>query len=199
VNSLLIDLLVIFCHSELSTFDPRTMPKSQNPLFRPMPQAQSGPKPKLVPLASEAAASRHASSSSSKPVTFGERIKSRAQTTKPTKSSAQALADGVISQKYLGGGGMEMSFIPKDSGSSRGGKGKGGIIDDDMEEVYDAGKEKRERERATTRAGVEEFGAGMEKGGEEGWEGGDDGEAKSGRTKRRVGGRMASGNTFRSL
>lgn len=83
-----------------------------------------------------------------------------------------------------------MSFVPQ-TAVRRNNKGAEaeGILDDD----YDEGREKREAEREKKRRGVEEFGAGMEKGGRE------EEEDVQGRQKRRTGGRMASGNVFRGL
>ena len=83
-----------------------------------------------------------------------------------------------------------MSFVPQ-TAVRRNNKGAEaeGILDDD----YDEKREEREEKREKKRMGVEEFGSGLEKGGR------DPEEEKGGREKRRTGGRMASGNTFRSM
>ncbi|KAL7409808.1 hypothetical protein BDY24DRAFT_196138 [Mrakia frigida] len=179
---------------ELSAFDPRTMPKSQNPMYRPLPQPQSGPRPKLVAIPSDLEhSSRAPIASSSKPTTFGQRIKSQARSgassSKDDDPSA-AYSKGVISQKHLGGGAMEMSFVPQ-TAPRRNNKGAEaeGILDDD----YDEKREEREAAREKKKSGVEEFGAGLEKGGRE------PEDDVQGRQKRRTGGRMASGNVFRGL
>lgn len=91
---------------------------------------------------------------------------------------------------------MEMSFVPKTAPKKADSKGKAveGIVDDDF---VDAGKAARELAREKKRRGVEEFGAGLEKGGmpeEQIKE-----EEKHGRQKRRTGGRNASGNVMRGL
>lgn len=170
------------------------MPKSQNPLFRPQPKAQPGPKPKLVALS---AGQEERPVASSKSVSFGQRIKNKAQEASASGSKAAAAEDAsIISRKLLADGGMEMSFIPK---ADAAGKGKGkqaeGIVDDDF--VQDKGSLAREVAREKKRRGIEEFGAGMERGGEE--EERVKEEDKQGRQKRRTGGRSASGNTFRRI
>lgn len=179
---------------ELSQFDPRTMPKSQSPMYRPLPSAQPGPRPQLVPVPAgiDPTSSRApTASSSSKSSTFGQRIKSQSRSSAHSNITvSDPLAAGVISSKHLGGGAMEMSFVPQ-TAVRRNNKGAEaeGILDDD----YDEKREEREAAREKKRLGVEEFGAGLEKGGR------DPEEEKGGREKRRTGGRMASGNTFRSL
>lgn len=177
-------------------FDPRTMPKSQNPLFRPGPKAQPGPKPQLVALG---AGQEERVLSSSKPLSFGQRIKNKALESGGSgsnqASAASDLEAGIISRKHLSDGGMEMSFIPK-SGPVKGkGKEIEGIVDDDFRP--DKGAVAREAAREKKRRGIEEFGAGMERGGEEAERVRE--EDKVGRQKRRTGGRSASGNTFRKM
>ncbi|CDZ96437.1 WD40 repeat protein [Phaffia rhodozyma] len=186
----------------LSTFDPRTQPKHENPMYRPSLRTQAGPKARLVTLSSSTSADPSPSSSRNKSTTFGQRIKAQAQSgsTSTSKGSTEkALPEGVLSHRTLSGGGMEMSFIPSSSSSSgpskNGKKAAEGIIDDDF---VDPGKAAREAAREKKRRGIEEFGAGMEKGGRS-----DEvalkEEERHGRQKRRTGGRNASGNVFRGL
>jgi ribosome biogenesis protein ENP2 len=174
-------------------FDPRTMPKSQNPLFRPQPKAQPGPKPQLVALS---AGQEERPVSSAKSVSFGQRIKNKAQEASASGSKAAKADDpSIISRKLLADGGMELSFIPKSAPAKGKGKQVEGIVEDDY--TPDKGTLAREAAREKKRRGIEEFGAGMERGGEE--EERVREEDKQGRQKRRTGGRSASGNTFRRL
>lgn len=138
-------------------------------------------------------------SSSSKPTTFGQRVKAGLNASgKSSNSESNPLEAGIISSKHLGGGGMEMSFIPQTASRAnvKGAEAEG-ILDDDWDVGKDKGTLAREAEREKKKKGIEEFGAGMERGGQE--EDFASEEAKQGRMKRRTGGRMASGNTFRKM
>jgi ribosome biogenesis protein ENP2 len=109
---------------------------------------------------------------------FGQRLHS----SKPkvvTKEDPRL--SNVLAMRRSGDGGMEVSFVPTGSSSTK---------EDRIEEEFDGGAPKKRVDKK-----VERFGAGLQKGLEE--EDGDEGESKSGRTKRRDPGRSASKNAFR--
>ena len=104
---------------------------------------------------------------------FGQRRVSGGRGHDKTSATANRSADG----------GLEMSWVP--SSSKR--MGDGDVLVPDGH-----------RHLSTRREGVTTFGAGMEKGGEEGTDDVREGERK-GRTTRRKGVRSGSKNTFRRL
>ncbi|WOO81319.1 Ribosome biogenesis protein enp2 [Vanrija pseudolonga] len=109
----------------------------------------------------------------SKPQTFGQRLQASSS---KGKAAASVVPDGVLAMRRAGDGGMEMSFVPQQTGKG---------LADDADEYSGGSFRKRDK--------VERFGAGLEKGGEE--------EAdvlkEGGRTKRRHVERSASKNAFR--
>lgn len=112
--------------------------------------------------------------SGDKTATFGQRRVNPSYRAKPTASSTQYAADG----------GMEMSWVPS----------SGAVDVDDM--LVPGGQ--RPKKGKTKRPGVESFGAGMEKGGQEQFAEMGESERK-GRTKRRQGVRSGSKNVFRGI
>ncbi|TXT13630.1 hypothetical protein VHUM_00997 [Vanrija humicola] len=108
----------------------------------------------------------------SKPQTFGQRL----QASSSKGKEAAAVPDGVLAMRRAGDGGMEMSFVPQQTGKG---------LADDADEYSGGSFRKRDK--------VERFGAGLEKGGE------DEADVlkEGGRTKRRHVERSASKNAFR--
>ncbi|KAH9849616.1 hypothetical protein C2E23DRAFT_737083 [Lenzites betulinus] len=138
------------------------------------------PKVRLVPLqAQNDAAGRGVD----KNATFGQR---RSQLG-PTQRSRTSSRDPAVRQAV--GGGLEVTFIPKTVSS-------GNDYDDDEPGSGRAGK--KGGKEVVKRKGVESFGAGMERGGEDPEHEMNETERK-GRTKRRQGMRSGSKNTFRRM
>lgn len=178
------------------------MHKSKNPLYRPAPKVHPGHKPQLVAIGepSSSSSSSEIVPLSGRSSTFGQRIKLQASSS-ASKGKGKATVDpSIVSSKSLGGGEMELSFIPSaaSSSSARVGKGDDAVFGDEFDS-QDAGRLKAERKREEARdrkrRGIELVGAGMEKGGKDEEDVRE--EEKHGRAKRRQGGRSASGNTFR--
>ncbi len=148
-------------------------------------QNQRTPNVRLVPMRPQS--SQGGSRGDSKHATFGQR-RSIADVKGKQKAGS---TDRAIRQ--TGDGGMEISFIPSAISNGTLEDGDDGIISGSQGGKRGEGKEKRRR-------GVEEFGAGMEKGGEK-----HDAVAvldeseRSGRTHRRKGMRSGSKNTFRRM
>ncbi len=105
---------------------------------------------------------------------FGERQQSKDASLMPSESKDKV--------RLVSGGGMEFSFIPTSSGS---------LFDDGHTSV----STKKQRRKKVDK-NIHEFGAGMEKGRRRTEL---EGEARSGRTKRRTNIRSGSKNTFRKL
>ncbi|KAI0777227.1 WD40-repeat-containing domain protein [Trametes elegans] len=143
---------------------------------RPPPRRE--PKVRLVPL--QAQSDAH-SRGADKNATFGQR---RSQLGPKGKQRASTASDASI--RHTGDGGVEMTFIPRTASSGR-------DYDDDEGLAKGRGKGKDAK-----RKGVETFGAGMERGGEEPEREMSEAERK-GRTKRRQGMRSGSKNVFRKL
>ncbi|KAI0827153.1 hypothetical protein BC628DRAFT_1318862 [Trametes gibbosa] len=139
------------------------------------------PKVRLVPLQAQNDTGGHGVD---KNATFGQR---RSQPGPKDKSRASTGRDSSV--RHTVGGGLEVTFIPKTSSS-------GNDYDDDELGSGPAGK--KGGKGAVKRKGVESFGAGMERGGED-----PDHEMseteREGRTKRRQGMRSGSKNTFRRM
>lgn len=89
--------------------------------------------------------------------------------------------------RFTADGGVEMSWVPSESAS-----GGDRLVDEDD------GRGKQKAKAKEVRKGVEVFGAGMERGGEEHEREMSESERK-GRTKRRQGMRSGSKNTFRRM
>lgn len=137
------------------------------------------PKVRLVPLQA------HGSSSGrgvDKNATFGQR---RLQLSSKGKQRAST-HDADI--RHTADGGMEMTFMPKTSSMG----------DDDDEPAGGKATQWKGKEKGPKRKGVEVFGAGMERGGDEPEVEVAESES-SGRTKRRQGMRSGSRNTFRRM
>ena len=136
------------------------------------------PKVRLVPLHAQDPRGGRAVD---KNASFGQR---RSQfSSGKGKERARDAADADV--RRTADGGVEMTFIPRTTAS--------GADYDDEENPQKAGKGKEPR-----RKGVEVFGAGMEKGGEEPEVAMSEAERR-GRTKRRQGMRSGSKNTFRRM
>lgn len=138
------------------------------------------PKVRLVPLQAQNDAGGR---SVDKNATFGQR-RSQLGPTQKTRTSSR---DPAVRQSV--GGGLEVTFIPKTVSS-------GNDYDDDEPGSGRAGK--KGGKEVVKRKGVESFGAGMERGGEDPEHEMNETERK-GRTKRRQGMRSGSKNTFRRM
>ncbi|RDX54747.1 hypothetical protein OH76DRAFT_1552727 [Lentinus brumalis] len=141
------------------------------------PPVRRDPKVRLVPL--QAQDSSRGGRSVDKNATFGQR---RAQLG-PSKGKERARDSGWPDVRHSADGGMEMTFVPRTTSS--------GADYDDRPQKASKGKEPR-------RKGVEVFGAGMEKGGEDPDVAMSEADRR-GRTKRRQGMRSGSKNTFRRM
>ncbi|TFK91632.1 hypothetical protein K466DRAFT_595918 [Polyporus arcularius HHB13444] len=141
------------------------------------PPVRRDPKVRLVPL--QAQDSSRGGRSVDKNATFGQR---RAQLG-PSKGKERARDSGWPDVRHSADGGMEMTFVPRTTSS--------GADYDDRPQKAGKGKEPR-------RKGVEVFGAGMEKGGEDPDVAMSEADRR-GRTKRRQGMRSGSKNTFRRM
>ena len=139
-------------------------------------------KVRLVPLQAQ---DSRGSRSLDKNATFGQR---RSQLGSKGKERASSARDASV--RHTADGGIEMTFVPRTTSTGH---------DDDDEEGQPSGRaQKTGKGKDAKRKGVEVFGAGMEKGG-------DDPEIemteseRKGRTKRRQGMRSGSKNTFRKM
>ncbi|KAI0371259.1 hypothetical protein BV20DRAFT_993435 [Pilatotrama ljubarskyi] len=141
---------------------------------RPPPRRE--PKVRLVPLQAQNDAS---SRGVDKNATFGQR---RSQLGPKGKERASSREDAAV--RRTADGGIEMTFIPRTSSSGH-----------DYDDGPVSGKAKAKEPK---RKGVETFGAGMERGGEDPEREMSEAERK-GRTKRRQGMRSGSKNVFRKL
>ncbi|KAI0711387.1 WD40-repeat-containing domain protein [Earliella scabrosa] len=139
------------------------------------------PKVRLVPLQAQ---DSRGSRSLDKNATFGQR---RSQLGSKGKERASSARDASV--RHTADGGIEMTFVPRTTSTGH---------DYDDEEQPSGRAQKTGKGKDAKRKGVEVFGAGMEKGG-------DDPEIemteseRKGRTKRRQGMRSGSKNTFRKM
>ncbi|KZT70459.1 hypothetical protein DAEQUDRAFT_750348 [Daedalea quercina L-15889] len=144
---------------------------------------QRTPKVNLVPLHAQAPG---AGRSTDKNASFGQR---RSISSTAGNGKGKARAD-TVGAHHTGDGGMEISFMPKSSGTYD--------SDEDMDGSHRAtGKGGAKGKMEARRKGVETFGAGMERGGEEPGRELSESERR-GRMHRRKGMRSGSKNTFRS-
>lgn len=140
--------------------------------YKARPGQNRKPSVRLVPMQAQTSNGR----ALDKNATFGQ----RRTTTAKDKGRMRDGEERTI--KFASEGGMEMSYIPTRSGD-----------DDDDDARRSSGKDKDRR-----RKGVEVFGAGMEKGGEDPEVAMSESDRK-GRTHRRQGMRSGSKNTFRRM
>ncbi|PIL27694.1 hypothetical protein GSI_10847 [Ganoderma sinense ZZ0214-1] len=139
------------------------------------------PKIRLVPLQAHDSGSGRGVD---KNATFGQR---RSQLGSKGKQRA-SVHDSDI--RHAAEGGMEMTFVPRTSSS--------GAADDDDDLGGGKATQRKGKEKGPKRKGVEVFGAGMERGGDEPEVEMPESE-RSGRTKRRSGMRSGSRNTLRRM
>jgi ribosome biogenesis protein ENP2 len=103
---------------------------------------------------------------------------------KAKETAANAKPEGVLAMRRATDGGMEMSYIPQS-------RGRGDdALTGDVEDEYSGGSFRHKDK-------VERFGAGLEKGGADDGDDDVEGDARTGRTKRRHIARSASKNAFR--
>ncbi|OCF71502.1 ribosome biogenesis protein ENP2 [Kwoniella mangroviensis CBS 8886] len=159
---------------DLLQYDPRRLKPTDAKRVLPAIRSQ----PKLV------VGSSSSSSSSRQQPTFGQRLKTSNQSSRNGKGLGED--PSVLAMRKSADGGMEMSFIP----SSKPSRSNGPDGEDDEQDEYSGGTRRKDRK-------VERFGAGMEKGQLDDDDEGQEGEGRSGRTKRRHPGRSASKNAFR--
>lgn len=153
----------------------------QNRAARAAAPPRRDPKVRLVPLQAQNEARR---GDADKNATFGQRRSQQGSRNRPRGSAGR---DSSVRRTVDGG--LEMTFIPKTSSS-------GHDYDDDEPGASRAAR-KGGRD-VGKRKGVESFGAGMERGGEDPEREMSEAERK-GRTKRRQGMRSGSKNTFRRM
>jgi ribosome biogenesis protein ENP2 len=160
----------------------------------------TNPNVRLVPLqAQSSTASGRTAAASSRDAPFGHRRSASARQHQrpnghPTTGSNQ---DEHIHRK--GDGSVEVSWVPT-PGSSRAGAGPGDDEDDEDERGLVGGRSRgkmRASKEKDVRKGVERFGAGMEKGGEDPNMRTLSEQERRGRTQRRRGMRSGSKNVFR--
>ncbi|KAH9897027.1 WD40-repeat-containing domain protein [Cubamyces lactineus] len=144
------------------------------------PPPRREPKVRLVPLQAQHETSGRGVD---KNATFGQR---RSHLGSKGKERASSANDASI--RHTADGGIEMTFIPKTTSS-------GNDYDDGPS---GAAAQRKGKAKEPKRKGVETFGAGMERGGEDPEHEMSEAERK-GRTKRRQGMRSGSKNTFRRL
>ncbi|KAI0040450.1 hypothetical protein FA95DRAFT_1502847 [Auriscalpium vulgare] len=142
------------------------------------PRRQQNPNVRLVPLRAQSSTTQ---SAIQKDASFGQR-----RTSEHRPSSRRAADDHVVRK---GDGSVEMSWVPAPKA-----KGAHGDFDDD-DALVGGGRPRRPKD---ARKGVERFGAGMEKGGEDPGRPTSERE-RSGRTERRRGVRSGSKNAFRRM
>ena len=141
-------------------------------------------KVRLVPVRPNTANSN----ATAKSLSFGQR-RSNSRTSFSTSKNRPSADEHVVRKAD---GTVEMSWVPSGRSSEKYAGGDGDDAD---------GKRRRGKGKEDTRKGVERFGAGMERGGEEPYGGGKglSEQDRSGRTERRRGVRSGSKNTFRRL
>lgn len=165
---------------DLNQYDPRKLRPDQEKrqllrAYQYRPQLQAG----------QSAPGQSSTSSS-----FGQRLHASKRDSNKSTTKDPRL-DNVLAMRRSGDGGMEVSFVPTGSAKSKARADAAGDADDFIQEEFDGGAPKKRTDKK-----VERFGHGMQRGLEE--EDGDaEGEARSGRTKRRDPGRSASKNAFR--
>ena len=170
-------LLVLRVSTELTRFDPRARPGQKNvrvqEAYNRTRERNRLANVNLVPMRAQ-----NGGSGLDKNATFGQqRVETTSSTGKRRSSNFPISEDG----------GMEVSWMPSSSS---------GIVDKDDELVSGGGRSLKGKgyER---RKGVESFGAGMEKGGEEDSQLNES--DRKGRTERRKGIRSGSKNVFRRM
>lgn len=136
------------------------------------------PKVQLVPVQVTSATSTNRTTD--KNASFGQRRSNGTQSKGKARASQQ-------DAWHAADGGLEMSFIPSSNGDA---------IDDDDDDTIG---EKRSTRPEKRKRGVETFGAGMEKGGDDYGGRALDESERRGRTQRRKGMRSGSKNTFRKM
>jgi ribosome biogenesis protein ENP2 len=166
-----------FFTTELNKFDPRARPgqknaRAQEAYTRTREQNRIAGV-NLVPMRAQTGA--NGVRVADKNATFGQRRESKAPASGKERSSQRSAE-----------GGMELSWVPSSSGA----------MDDDDMLVSGGGRPKGKGKERTP--GVESFGAGMEKGGEERFTELSESDRK-GRTQRRKGVRSGSKNVFRKI
>lgn len=166
--------LTCLCQTELNAFDPRVRPGQKNPraqeAYNRTKESNriTNAKVNFVPMR----ALSNASKGVDKNATFGQRRKPVQSVTPFSSKRTQSQPDDSA---------MEISWVPSSSANQ-----------DANEPQSKGGREKKER-----RKGVETFGAGMEKGGQETLEISES--DRMGRTDRRKGVRSGSKNVFRAM
>jgi ribosome biogenesis protein ENP2 len=171
---------------DLNQYDPRKLRPDQEKrqllrAYQYRPQLQAG-----------SSTPGQSSTSSS----FGQRLHASKRDNDSASSASKnkdPRLENVLAMRRSGDGGMEVSFVPEGSSKSRS-KSAAGDEDGDadfIQEEFDGGAPKKRVDKK-----VERFGHGLQRGLED-EEGDLEGEAKSGRTKRRDPGRSASKNAFR--
>jgi len=138
-------------------------------------QREAPPQPKMV-IAKPSISWTETNRAQNENTSFGERQQSKDASLVSSKPKDKV--------RLVSGGGMEISFIPKSSGDTS-------LYDDRGRRPVSTNKKQRRNDR-----NVQEFGVGMEKGRRRTEL---EGEARSGRTKRRTNIRSGSKNTFRKL
>jgi ribosome biogenesis protein ENP2 len=170
-------VLTIFFHTELWTDDIRARIAARDSGIRAQRKIrqtqQRNPNVRLVPMQTQN--NGHAEPFN-KNATFGQRRTVSHQT------GGKGKMRDMDSVKFSEGGGMEFTFMPS------------GGLDANEED----GKVSKKNTKSKQRKGVEVFGAGMEKGGEDPEVALSESERK-GRTQRRKGMRSGSKNTFRQM
>lgn len=177
-------LLTVCDRPELWQDDIRTRMAARSASYRKQARepVRRDPKIRLVPLQAQDPRGGRAVD---KNASFGQRRSQFSSGKGKGKERARDAANADV--RRTADGGVEMTFIPRTTAS--------GEDYDDEEKPQKAGKGKGKEPR---RKGVEVFGAGMEKGGEEPEVAMSEAERR-GRTKRRQGMRSGSKNTFRRM
>jgi ribosome biogenesis protein ENP2 len=176
-------LPVLNVRAELTKFDPRTRPGQKNvraqEAYNRTREQNRISNVNLVPMRAQSGAD--GPHNTNKNATFGQRRIERIGT---TSSSGKR---GSLGPRVSGDAGMEMSWVPASSSGTR----------DEDDNLVSGGGRPSKVEGRERRKGVEIFGAGMERGGEEHSRMSES--DRKGRTERRKGVRSGSKNIFRKM